>query len=272
VQGATREIAHFVTGPWSQVIAQARLQDPAGSVDPGGYTALLSDLLWSAIPRLASGNPGRLARMVPPLLEQLRRGLASIDYPAPQAERFFSHLIELHQQALRPAAAVPERPVPLSTRLSREELEAQFGDDPDGTVPWLGPGEARESGFMDTHDSTPAQPLFQPTQPGGVAGSAAPDAMDAVPRLGEAGLQPGAWVEMSQPGGWQRLQLTWASPHGTLFMFTDSVGGSHSMTRRLLDQMVAAGSLRLFSDQALVEGALDAVAQKALSNSLDVRL
>ena len=40
------------------------------------------------------------------------------------------------------------------------------------------------------------------------------------------------------------------------------------MTRRLLDKMLLAGSLRLVSGQAVVDGALDAVAQTALRNSV----
>ena len=70
---------------------------------------------------------------------------------------------------------------------------------------------------------------------------------------------------------WNRLQLTWASPHGTLFMFSDAAGKTHSMTRRLLDQLVATQRLRLVSDQAMVEVALDAVALAAANNSPDLR-
>ena len=44
------------------------------------------------------------------------------------------------------------------------------------------------------------------------------------------------------------------------------------MTRRLLDQLVAAQGLRLMSDHAVVDGALDAVARTAVRNSPDLRL
>jgi dihydroxyacetone kinase DhaKLM complex PTS-EIIA-like component DhaM len=63
--------------------------------------------------------------------------------------------------------------------------------------------------------------------------------------------------------------LTWASPHGTLFLFTSAYGTSQSMTRRSRDKMVAAGSLRLIAGQPVVEGALNAVAQIAMRNSVD---
>lgn len=264
VASAAREVGRFVTGPWSQVIAQARLTDPAGAADPGGYTALLSDLLWSAQPQLASGNPLRLARIAPRLLEKVREGLASIDYPASEAQRFVDLLVVLQQRALAPAT--PHTP------MTPEELESWFAPASDDVrSPWLAPGEAQESGFMETHQSAVPLPLYQPTQPGG-ASQLGTDWLEAVPALGDEALQPGAWVEMLTEGRWNRLQLTWASPHGTLFMFSDASGKTHSMTRRLLDQLVAVQGLRLVSDQAVVDGALDAVAQAAASNSPDLRL
>jgi hypothetical protein len=77
---------------------------------------------------------------------------------------------------------------------------------------------------------------------------------------------------MNLDGTWSRYQVTWASPHATLFMFANAAGKTHSMTRRLMDKMLRAGALRLVSGQAVVDGALDAVAQTALSNSLDLKL
>jgi hypothetical protein len=263
VVGAARELGRFVAGPWSQVIAQARLADPAGAPDPGGYTSMLSDLLWSAQPELAGGNPLRLARIAPLLLEKIRQGLASIDYPSAETRRFVDMLVVLQQRALVPVAA-------RQTPMTAEELESWFAPASDDVgSPWLAPGEAQESGFMETHQGADPRPLYQSTDPG--ATQAAPDWLDAVPALGDDGLQPGAWVEMQIGGQWSRLQLTWASPHGTLFMFSDAAGKSHSMTRRLLDQLVAAQGLHLISDQAVVAGALDAVAQAAVSNSPDLR-
>lgn len=265
VTSAAREVGRFVIGPWSQVIAQARLSDAAGGSDPGGYTALLSDLLWSAQPQLARGNPVRLQKIAPRLLEKVREGLASIDYPKAETQRFIDLLVVMQQQAL------VRSPVP--TPMTMEELESWFAapQSDDARSPWLAPGEAQESGFMETHQAALPVPLYQATEPGR-ASQLGTDWLDAVPSLGDEALQPGAWVEMLTDGRWGRLQLTWASPHGTLFMFNDAGGKTHSMTRRLLDQLVASQSLRLVSDHAVVDGALDAVAQAAVSNSPDFRL
>lgn len=270
---ACREIAHFLTGPWAQVMAQARLSDTSGAADPGGYAGIISDLLWSTRPELAEGGGvplARLSRLVPQLLDKLRRGLASIDYPSLQTQRFIDHLGTLHQQAMKPAAGEAARPRALSTSMTRAELEARFAED-DDAGPWLAPAEARNSGFMDTQNSLAAKPLFQATQPG-FDRTLPPDTQPPeATGLAAAGLQVGAWVDLLVDGQWVRNQLTWASPHATLYMFTSGAGTTHSMTRRLLDKMLAMGSLRVVSGQALVDGALDAVAQAALRNSMDVK-
>jgi len=266
--GAPREISAFITGPWSQVMAQARLSDQVGAIDPGGFVALVADLVWSMQPRIAAGNAARLARLGPALLEKLRHGLATIDYPAPATQRLLDHVSAAHLSAMK-AAEQPGRPTALSTSMTREELEAMLGTDEDtGPGPWLGPTEAQHSGFMQTHQSIVPKPLFQETQP--AMTDTRPGAL--APVVTDAGLPPGAWVEMPIDGGWARYQVTWASPHGTLFMFADAAGKTHSMTRRLLNKMLQGGTLRVISGQAVVDGALDAVAQTALRNSLDVKL
>lgn len=268
VAGAPREIVSFIAGPWSQVMAQARLADATGSPDPGGFAAVVADLAWSSQPRVAAGNVTRLAKLAGALLDKLRHGLATIDYPAPATQRFIGHVAASHQQVLK-AAGQPGRPAPLSTTMTREELEAMLGPDEDtGPGPWLGPTEAQHSGFMQTHQSIVPKPLFQETQP--AVSDTRPGLL--APVVTDAGLPPGAWVEMLIDGGWARYQVTWASPHGTLFMFANAAGKTHSMTRRLLDKMLQAGTLRMISGQAVVDGALDAVAQTALRNSLDIKL
>jgi hypothetical protein len=267
--GAPPEVQRFVVGPWSQVLAQARLGDPDGAADPHGYAGIVSDLVWSSQPHVAAANTARLMRLVRPLVEKLREGLASIDFPQAAAQRFLDVLAELHQQALRARPGEAARPVPLSTTLTREQLEAQFGGGDDA---WLAPREARHSGFMQTDLQPAQQPLFQATQPGFGETAAHIDPGIDEAALPQSELAPGAWVELFHDGGWARFQLSWASPHGTLFMFTGTGGKTHSMTRRLMDKMLAAGTMRMVSSQAVVDNALDAVAQAALRNSLDVKL
>jgi hypothetical protein len=270
VSAAPREISAFILGPWSQVMAQARLADESGAADPGGFAGVVSDLLWSAQLKPSGSNAAKLAKLVPEMVDKLRHGLATIDYPAAATERFLDYLAAGHAALMR-SGEQPARPLPLSTSMTRAELEAMFGGDEEGgSGPWLAPTEAQNSGFIETHQSIPAKPLFQPTQPG--FAQTRPLVGEMATSVPEADVRLGAWVEMLIDSGWSRYQVTWASPHGTLFMFANAAGKTHSMTRRLLDKMLQGGTLRMISAQAVVDGALDAVAQTALRNSLDIKL
>jgi hypothetical protein len=262
VAAAPREVAAFVTGPWCQVMAHARLTDKTGSSDPGGYHGLVGDLVWSAQPRLAGANAARLGAVAPDLVAKLRHGLATIDYPPASTKRFLDWLAGAFRQAAQAAGRVPQPPATVVP----QELEAVGAGEDDEQDSWLAPIEAQHSGFIDTQQTIEAKPLFQATQPGFSETRPATD--ESGPGLAEAGLEPGAWVEMMMDGGWGRYQVTWASPHGTLFMFAGARGKPHSMTGRLLSKMLKGGTLRLISGQPVVEGALDAVAQAALRNSV----
>ncbi len=70
-------------------------------------------------------------------------------------------------------------------------------------------------------------------------------------------LRVGAWVEIHIKGDWVRAQLTWCSPHATLFMFTSHGGDAHSMSRRTLDKLRSAGQMRVIADRPVIDEALD---------------
>lgn len=274
--GAQRGIVYFVAGPWAQVIAQARLADLSGQPDPCGYEDLVTDLLWSSIPEVASSNPARLTRLIPGLLAKLREGLESVGYSRSKSGRFFEELMALHARAIQPGETAGGAP-----SSARARLEAQFRDADAAPGLWMAPSEAHQSGFLETQTpSALPKPLFEETQPAfgetqldahmqpHMQTQTQPQAMEPA----HVELSPGAWVELHMDDAWVRTQLTWGSPHGTLFMFTNAQGVNHSMTRQSLDRLAAAGHLRVLASQAVVEGALDAVAQAALRNSVDFTL
>lgn len=274
---APPEIVQFLVGPWAQVIAQARMSSNEEDPDPAGYEDLVTDLVWSAIPAAASANKKRLAQLVPTLVERLNAGLASIDYPGVKTRHFLELLSDLHAHALNPAHKLPPR----ATLSARELLDAQLRADDDASM-WLAPSEAQESGFVDTQPApSTLPPVFDETQPGfkhtrsAAASEAATAASfsDAVvqAQAALAALEPGTWIELQLDHEWTRTQLTWASPHGALFMFTNADGANQSLTQQALAQLAARGGLRLVDDLPVVEGALDAVAQAALRNSAQLK-
>ncbi len=238
-------VGDFLKGSWAQVVAQAQLTCTDGSDDPFGYRALVDDLVWSVQKTTAQrGRTRRLTQLVPPLLGKLRDGLARIDYPPELTERFFSNLVTIHQSALQEGRDA-------SAKAAADAVEAQpsqFGDTVQDSGLWLADDEALESGYVD-HDSMLPPDAGDPAQAG-------------------PGLRTGAWVELMVDGQWMRVQLTWASPHATLFMFTSLAGTAHSMSRRSLERLRARGLIKLVAQRNVVDEALDLVAKAALRNSL----
>lgn len=256
-------VIDFLCGPWAQVVAQARIAGGVGSKAADKYQSLISALLWSAHPELAHKNIAKLTRLVPLLLTTLRNGLETIRYPATKTSAFLDELMGLHQLAFRAAGqavgpatrlgAAPAGPVQPSPAVRARQIE-------DGN-PWVAPEEAQASNFMEWPESPPPEAQEAPLVLAETFSGSTDVEMDALPL--------GSWVEILVKDHWVRTQLTWASPHGTLFLFTSASGTPQSMTRRSRDKLAQAGQLRVVTGQTVVDGALDAVAQIAMRNSVD---
>ncbi len=241
----------FLRGPWAQVVAQAQLKFADGTVDPGGYQRLVDDLVWSVQLKLARRNRTRLVQMVPGMLVKMRQGLQLISYPQERMAMFFDELITFHEKAFegaKPASADP----------AQAPLVAQSAAPPIQDDVWLADSEVVNSGFLQDEGDM---------------------SLDFTEELGTAepvqqhvwaieDLNTGSWVDLALGGAWVRAQLTWASPHRTLFMFISGSGLAHSMSRRTLERLKNTGLLRLVSDGRVMDNALDAVAQAALQNDL----
>ncbi len=293
-------VVDFVCGPWAQAVAESQLRCTDGTSDPQGYHELVAELYWSVQPRVAKRNRKRLVELIPGMLGKLRQGLQLIEFPPERITDFFSELIAMHEAALEGGRAKPALPETASAQLvleaqeqaalqDRAELEALYAEGaaaPDAAnMPevdevsaefsaskaprpdvqndvWMGKREADGVGFVENDSVTPIEVTAQDTALVGNVGSAPAGA-----------IAIGSWVELhlesSTGAHWVRAQLTWASPHRTLFMFVSHGGKAHSMSQRTMDKLRAQGQIRVVSDGRLVEKALDAVAQTALRNSVD---
>jgi hypothetical protein len=286
-------VSSFLRGPWAQVLAEAQLRADRGAADPAGFAEVADDLVWSVQVQLTRRNKSRLVQLVPVLLVKLRLGLQLIDYPEERIPLLFDNLIAVHEQAFeqerkaREAAQEQARMEALPTVSGAEtgsarvadgadqiSLAASDGADVDGPGSsdpteesgfWLGESEASESGYLAEDGSLATGTGHDPLAPI----HAQEEAQQVeVGTWAVADLKPGSWVEIYLQGEWIRAQLTWASPHLTLFMFVSGAGLAHSMSRRTMEQRRASGLLRIVSDGDLVGDALDAVAQTALMNQL----
>lgn len=288
----------FLTGPWAQVIAWARLTRPASGPDAADgrlsaedrYTSLIRTLLWSCQPEAASRSRSRLVSSIPVMLRNLREGLQTIEYPQEKSCDFFNQLMVLHETALKiatssnaaslagtasaaepPAAAVePAVSEPVSEAYSSRagELAPRVQADI-----WVSPTETKDTGFMEMadvqmHAEVESQPDFADTVPVPMPDMLSQELDTAPETISVADLTVGSWIEWLQPSGeWQRAKLSWASPQGTMYLFIVAGGKSMSMTRRSFEAMCQRQTVRMISSQSMVDDALDGVMNAAVRNS-----
>ncbi|RRD56564.1 DUF1631 family protein [Comamonadaceae bacterium OH2545_COT-014] len=286
-------VMDFLFRDWALVIAHAQLTDTRGQLDPGGYLAVVTDLLWSVKRDAALRQPTRLFEVVPHVVQTLRRGLDMLGKDPAESQAFFDALMRYHHPVLRlrrvrsardaeasgvaPAgvsgleAALPEafEPMPL------EKCQPQAAEQP-----WLGRHEREAAGFQDTADSalvpgeetadadTGREAADQPTDTALAdahaptlfqhAGDLAADAGDQVAesRAQLARLREGDWVDLRVEEQWRRAQLVWSSGNGALFMFVSQGGQPHSMTRRSCERLLHKRHLRIVDAGEVVEQAL----------------
>lgn len=239
LENVPSDVLDFAAGPWAEVVALAQvLKEPdSRDDDPGGYLALVPVLLWSSQPALTRLEPDRLNDAIPGLLAKLRKGLKTINYPASQTSTLLQRLVALHQAAF-------EKP-------GRRAVPA--------------PGSATASAASDVDEVTGADVSVY----GAVGDSPDVEADSAHAAVPQAGADPfadfviGAWVELITNGRVMRTQLTWSSPHGTLFLFTAADASTQSMTRRMRDKLAAEGLIRVVSAPGGVDKAAEAAELRA---------
>lgn len=264
LEGVPALVQEFLFGPWALVVAHARLQSQRRELDPGGYLAVVTDLLWSVRREATLRDPARAFTLIPRVLLKLREGLELLGRQPAESETFFQALERLHrpvlklrakhrQQSLGPASAEWPTDVDLSPAAAQKPQAME--------EMWLAPEELAACGFEDTLPSDFAQltPADHPA-PAGVAAPAAALTQSQAQTL-IAALQEGSWVDLHAGRKWRRARLAWTDSKGSLFMFISRGGRPHSMTRRSLERLVAGRLLRPVESHEVVQRAIDTLAR-----------
>lgn len=283
-------VLDFATGPWAQVVAQARVNGQQGesasasskaaaAADAAQWMAVVVDLFWSVNPDWPRLDPNRLVKLIPGMLGRLRAGLKTIQFPQAEMNDFFEVLMTLHQRALlgRTGAVAPSQPSgDLLSSVIPEEASAKVDvarafERTKPTKVWLAPAEAEHSGFMAEFDlpesDAPSSRLTFHASSQQTSWNK--EVLEPMPAGSNAThLVMGCWVDVTTDSNHMRAQLVWASPEGSMYMFTTTSGRNQSMTRATLDKLIQEEKLLLVPKQNVVDAALDAVAQSALNNSL----
>ncbi|MEO6016024.1 MAG: DUF1631 family protein, partial [Polaromonas sp.] len=154
-------VLDFLFGPWSLVLAHARLTDTRRQIDPLGFGSVVPDLLWSVKREVTLKRPAKLIEMIPGLLAQLHAGLELLGQDPRESEAFFEGLMKLHRPVLKLRRLKSRRDAEESgaVPLEAEEPDATPGQRQAKAAahPWLGRDDLDAAGFEDTLPTAPGE-------------------------------------------------------------------------------------------------------------------
>ncbi len=280
----------FVEQVWSQALVIAAVNPGADTDRILRYRRAGRDLILSVQPKGSPAMRKKFLMQLPPLMKDLKDGMALVGWPEAATQQFFATLMPAHAESMK-MAPLSE----LEHNLLAKQLEAIFaqapadehgeraGDSPieaDGAVveQRFSAEEARAVGLVaesavdwsgpvdiDLGVEPAAEPEAQTTgsaeidivldlQPAGRAAEATEPT--AGPDLMDH-IKLGFAYQMHLKDEWQKVRLTHVSAGRTFFVF--SRGRNHqetlSMTARMLARMCETGRLRAVESAYLMERA-----------------
>jgi hypothetical protein len=239
----TPEIRRFVTGTWAKVLAEAMLRFGEQVEPTPTYVKTVDDLLWSLQTPDHPQSRQRLLGLLPALLQRLRAGMSLIDMAETEQQHVLDPLMAVHTEALRPGARAD------TTSLTPAQIVQRMRDEviPDDPIPQTFADSVIDLASMET---VPADFLHTDAASSSVEESAR--RLDAL----VAGRRQRLFIQ----GHWSRVQLLWRSEQGLYFLFAgERPGRTHSITRRALERLDAAGLLQPLETKPLVQRTLDAL-------------
>ena len=236
-------IRRFVTGAWARVIAGEMLRHGEQSEQTMSALRTVDDLLWSLkIPDHPQSRQ-RLITLLPGLLQRVRVGMEAIALPAVERQAVLNDLMTIHTEALRPGAGGRAGG---AGALTPEEIVQRMRDEVVADSP---PARSFSDSVIDlsSMETVPAEHL-----PSGG------DRSDDDPAKRVESLRVGDRQRLFLHGRWSRVQLLWRSDRSLFFLFAgESPSRTHSITRRALERLAAAGLLQPLETKPLVQRAVD---------------
>lgn len=221
----------FLSDWWAIFVASARssadFNDAKAAWKKGIDTAKL--LIWSTCQKDAQ-DIGSLAEILPGLIRELRDGLARVDMPQVDQNRFFQSLMLQHTQEIEAAKTRPAFIATITTTALETAALRKHADVMPAAL-------AQEGAVSFTQSSRPALP----TRP-----------IDA----SLASIQRGQMIEISRDGDFRIYKLAWISPARKVYIFSRHPEETLTFEDTDLAGLLASGQARPSSESSPLDRAI----------------
>src|SRR5438067_2396825 len=109
-------IRSFVETTWADYLTLLRKEHGEHSVAASEALHTLDDLLWSVVAKERTGQKARLAKMIPTLVGNLRKGSKAVELAEERFKSFMEELYQLHIAAIKQHEVTPQAPLAVPAR------------------------------------------------------------------------------------------------------------------------------------------------------------
>jgi hypothetical protein len=240
-------IREFLFKVWAEVLAVGAMKNGPQHAQTLALKQVAADLLWAASAKPSRAERAKVIADLPDLLKRLRAGMNLLGLSAIAQDEHIKALSDTLAEAFINKAAAMDQSQVAEVAQRIKHLEDFVSEEEVGDLPL----DAESIELMLGIDMTGVQIISE-------GGSEPTQAM----RAWAMELERGSWFHLDHKGKMVRVQYSWRSKRGQLFLFADAAGLTYLLQLKRLAAYLQAGLMAPVEDETLTVRATRAALTK----------
>jgi Protein of unknown function (DUF1631) len=245
------EIREFLFKVWAEVLAVGAMKHGPQHENTLALKKVAADLLWAASVKPSRADRAKVIADLPDLLKRLRLGMGMLGLSAAAQDGHIKLLSDTLADAFMSKSATMDQSQVAEVAQRIRHLEDFVSEEEVGDLPL----DAESIELMLGIDMTGVEIVSE----GGT------DPTQAM-RAWAMELERGSWLHLDIKGKMKRVQYSWRSKRGQLFLFADASGLTYLFQLKRLAAFLQAGLITPIEDETLTVRATRAALNKLDAN------
>ena len=245
------EIREFLFKVWAEVLAVGAMKNGPQHENTLALKKVAADLLWAASVKPSRADRAKVIADLPDLLKRLRLGMGMLGLSASAQDGHIKLLSDTLADAFMSKSAAMDQAQVAEVAQRIRHLEDFVSEEEVGDLPL----DAESIELMLGIDMTGVEIVSE----GGT------DPTQAM-RAWAMELERGSWLHLDIKGKMKRVQYSWRSKRGQLFLFADASGLTYLFQLKRLASFLQAGLITPIEDETLTVRATRAALNKLDAN------